>query len=309
MINDGVMDFRIAEVIAQVKMLSIQGKGTISNELRNKIKDKIVKIDEEFGSKIHNICHHEILVDDIEDKNKILISHIEDYAKSDTVWRKVFPAYLKEAESCYIDGHADAAVFFCRLTIETALRDRIFNIKHKKQGIEEAEKDLLDKYPTLGCLIKEAQKLKLCNTNDINGIFSKISYCIIDKNTIEKVGLNWDDISDKLIKGNYAKQIDAGKILIKSKDLIAKIFGNGTFSKLQQCCREGNILNKFIHGDFLWIKDFVEQYKEIHISKDEKITKEFCAYPNVSASFWIIDILKATYDVLRLLYPNNRLKE
>lgn len=186
-------------------------------------------------------------------KDRISISQLNKYTGSSTIWRKLIPIYLKEAETLYVKGHSAAGIFFCRLAIETALRDRIFKRKIKLKKITNLpgeEKRLSEE--TFGTLLKEAHgnTLKILDSSDMDRIFSKFKR--------------------------------ARTSLLTGKD---------------------NVLNKFMHGDFLWIKDFLEKDRKITVTHEEKTTKEFIAYPNNIASFIFMEILEATYKILLLLYP------
>ncbi|MFH1442369.1 MAG: hypothetical protein ABIH18_10075 [Candidatus Omnitrophota bacterium] len=243
---------RINDKVARVKNHTSLWAG---NPLEDKLIKDIINKDEaklEVGSTSRYI--NEILV--LQLKKKINISHIEKYVDNDTVWRKVLPSLLEEAERCYINGHATAAVFFCRLTIEAALRDRIIKCKEERKenfDLKNEENRLKDQ--TLINLLQEAQgeRLGILNSQEIENIF-----------------LN-----------------------LKKKN--KSFFGSNE-----------NIFNKFIHGDFLWIKKFIEDDRRIIITHEEETTKEVVAQPNIISSLLFIEILEATYNVLLLLYPNKR---
>lgn len=241
--NDDMVKSNVKHFISQVYKFSIPDK------YFDEIKSKLVYEESLQGNTTRYI--NEVLV--LHLKDKISISHLKKYTKSDTIWRKSIPTYLEEAERSYAKGHSAAGIFFCRLAIETALRDRIIKRQarlNKQINLSQEEKRLSEQ--TLNSLLQEAcgKKLAILDSKDIDKIFSKLER------------------------------------------------RNTSF-----CTGKENVLNKFMHGDFLWLKDFLEKDKKITITHEEKTTKEFVASPNNISSFLFIEILEATYKTLLSLYP------
>ena len=117
----------ISDIVRNI--MSKQYKFKVPDKYFDEIKTKVNQ--EETLQGYFNRYINEILVLRLKDKTSV--SHLKKYVKSSTVWRKMIPVYLCEAEKSYVKGHSSAAIFFCRLAIETALRDRLIKRKAKNK--------------------------------------------------------------------------------------------------------------------------------------------------------------------------------
>lgn len=106
------------------------------------------------------------------------------------------------------------------------------------------------------------------------------------------------DLSDKMLGGLLGKSVGYG--ILDDRTI------NSTFRKLMPKGKtykdKENVINKFIHGDFAWIKHFLAQEKKIDLAVYEKDKEMIAAHPDIISSFLFIEILKATYKLITKLY-------
>ena len=115
---------------------------------------------------------------------------------------------------------------------------------------------------------------------------------ILDKNNKKEVGGTLGCLLRRAIELGSIKENTMNDIFFNLKNK------NNPYHK-----NRNKIQDKFIHGDYAWLKDYLEKERGVKIAENEKAKKEIIGHPGVISGFLFIEIFKATYKVIDVLYP------
>lgn len=186
-------------------------------------------------------------------------------------------------------------------------RDRIGSIEFERIWFEKA----IFKYLTFACMSFRAGipagTISLCRTAIESGLRERLAEELAKKETTDVHKLpeaTWNklkELNDKSL-ANLIEEADQERIIEKRK--IAEIFQKFKFG--EQSSRR--ILDKFIHGDIVWIVNFVRDREEDpRVIGTENKLQEYKIISNMMTDQIAIEVLKATYKIAEILYYKKKI--
>ena len=184
-------------------------------------------------------------------------------------------------------------------------RDRIGSMEFERIWLEKT----IFKYLTFASMCFRAGiptgTVSLCRTAIESGLRERIAEELARKETKDSKKLSevtWSKIEelakDKKLKDLIQVADDKGII---SKQEIEKIFQKFKFRN--QSSRR--ILDKFIHGDIIWMVNFVRNREDIGVIGAKNKLEEYKIISDAKNNQIAIGVLKATYKIAEILYYKN----
>ena len=184
-------------------------------------------------------------------------------------------------------------------------RDRIGSIEFERIWLEKA----IFKYLTFASMCFRAGipvgTINLCRTAIESGLRERLAEELAKKESTnvsklpEATWKKMKELNDKKLC-QLIKKADQEEIIKKQE--IEEIFQKLKFKN--QSSRR--ILDKFIHGDIVWIVNFVkDKEKDTRVIGAKNKLQEYKIISNMMTSQIAIEILKATYKIAEILYYKN----